>query len=323
MSGRVPRRPLIRSWCRGTGFPSRVYQAAANSIVVYVGLRVNGIDQSMPNPVRAAAVQMTCGPDKNANLATAIRLVEAAAQRGATFVVLPELFQSLGPTSKMFEAAEEIPGETSRAMSDLAARWKLTLVAGSIAERDALSANMAEKSPRRVYNTSLLFGPDGQELARYRKQHLFDVDLPGRVSVQESAWCGAGTYECVSETPVGRVGQSICYDLRFPELFRRLADSQVEIIALPAAFALATGRDHWEILLRARAIENQAFIVAANQTGRVTPQLETYGHSLIIDPWGHVLASAGDGEEVIVADLDFGRMREIRGQLPALAHRRR
>jgi len=277
----------------------------------------------MPTTVRAAAVQMTCGPDKNANLATAIRLVETAAERGASFVVLPELFQSLGPASRMWEVAEEIPGPTSLAMSTLAARLQLTVVAGSIAERDAATEKSAQKTERRVYNTSLMFGPDGKELVRYRKQHLFDVDLPGRVSVQESAWCGAGTYESVSETPAGRVGLAICYDLRFPELFRRLADSQVEIIALPAAFALVTGRDHWEILLRARAIENQAFVVAANQTGRVTPQLETYGHSLIIDPWGTVLASAGDGEDLVVAELDFARMQEIRGQLPALMHRRR
>lgn len=277
----------------------------------------------MPTTVRAAAVQMTCGPDKNANLATAVRLVESAAQRGASLVVLPELFQSLGPAARMWELAEEIPGDTSRAMSALALRLKVTLVAGSIAERDVSAANAVAEASRRVFNTSLMFGPDGRERVRYRKQHLFDVDLPGRVSVQESAWCGAGTFDSVCETPAGRVGQAICYDLRFPELFRRLANSRVEIIALPAAFARATGRDHWEILLRARAIENQAFVVAANQCGRVTPQLDTYGHSMIVDPWGNVLAAAGDDEDVIVAELDFESMREIRGQLPALEHRRR
>ncbi|MBL9124413.1 MAG: carbon-nitrogen hydrolase family protein [Planctomycetaceae bacterium] len=277
----------------------------------------------MSKLVRAAAVQMTCGPDPAANRATACRLVEEAARRGAQLVVLPELFQSLGPPARMAELAEEIPGPTSRAMGELAARLALTLVAGSIAEREprTATANSADAPP--VYNTSLLFGPDGRELARYRKQHRFDVDLPGRVSVLESAWCGAGTFDSVSATAVGRVGLAICYDLRFPELFRRLADEQLEILALPAAFAAATGRDHWEVLLRARAIENQAFIVAANQTGRVTPQLETYGHSLIVDPWGTILAEAGASEEVIVADLDFARLREIRSQLPALTHRRR
>jgi len=284
---------------------------------------VNRVVLLMSKLVRAAAVQMTCGPDPAANLATASRLVEEAARRGAQLVVLPELFQSLGPPARMAELAEEIPGPTSRAMAQLAARLGLTLVAGSIAERDAQAAAATSAEAAPVFNTSLLLGPDGREIARYRKQHRFDVDLPGRVSVLESAWCGAGTFDSVSATSVGRVGLAICYDLRFPELFRRLADEQLEILALPAAFAAATGRDHWEILLRARAIENQAFIVAANQTGRVTPQLETYGHSLIVDPWGTILAEAGAGEEVIVADLDFARLREIRSQLPALTHRRR
>ena len=132
-----------------------------------------------------------------------------------------------------------------------------------------------------------------------------------------------GTYECVTETPTGRIGQAICYDLRFPELFRRLVAARAEIIAIPSAFAMATGRDHWEILLRARAIENQAFVIAANQYGRVAQNIETYGHSMIVDPWGTVLATAADGEKVIVAELDYEKLRSIRAQLPALAHRRR
>lgn len=277
----------------------------------------------MSTRCRAAAVQMTCGPDWESNLATATRLVEQAAAQGAQLVVLPELFQSLTTADRIGEVAEAIPGPTSRAMSALAARCQLTLVAGSIAERDPLPTQPGDDRPHRVYNTSLLFGPDGRELARYRKRHLFDVDLPGRVSAHESAWCAPGSFECVTATPCGRIGQSICYDLRFPELFRRLADAHTDVIVLPAAFAVATGRDHWEILLRARAIENQAFIVASNQLGRITPQLEAYGHSMIVDPWGTVLAVAEAADSVIVADLDFERLREIRQQLPSLANRLR
>lgn len=274
----------------------------------------------MTKKCRAAAVQMTCGPDKDANLATAARLVEQAASQGAQLVVLPELFQSLAPAAQIPRLAEEIPGPSSRAMADLARRLKIVLVAGSIAERDPAGGRPDEGA--RVYNTSLLFDAQGGERARYRKRHLFEVDLPGRVTIRESLWCGSGSYECVTETSVGRIGQAICYDVRFPELFRRLADANAEILAIPSAFARTTGRDHWEVLLRARAIENQAFVVAANQTGAPTPQLETYGHSMIVDPWGTVLAQCDDGEAVIVADLDFEKLRTIREQLPALKHRR-
>ncbi len=279
----------------------------------------------MTTRCRAAAVQMTCGPDKEANLATATRLVEQAARQGAQLVVLPELFQSLAPAERMVEVAEPIPGRTSRVMSELAARLKLTLVAGSMAERES-GEDCDKASPSgkpRVFNSSLLFDSAGVERARYRKQHLFNVDLPGRVTIRESDWSGAGAYDCVSDTACGRIGQAICYDLRFPELFRRLAADGVEVVALPSAFAVATGRDHWEILIRARAIENQTFVIAANQTGRATPNFETFGHSMIVDPWGTVLAMVEEGEGVIVADLDFERLRTIRAQLPALAHRRR
>lgn len=279
----------------------------------------------MTTRCRAAAVQMTCGPDKQANLAAAGRLVEQAARQGAQLVVLPELFQSFALPQQIGALAEPIPGPTSMAMARLAARYKLTLVAGSLAERDRHVPHEGSGGRRQanLFNTSLLFGADGVELARYRKQHLFDVDLPGGVAVRESDWCGLGTCDCVSQTPCGRLGQAICYDLRFPELFRRLAAAQSEIIAVPSAFAAATGRDHWEILLRARAIENQAFVVAANQCGLLAANFESYGHSMIVDPWGTVLACAGEGEGIVIAELDFERLRAIRAQLPALAHRRR
>lgn len=260
-----------------------------------------------------AALQMTAGDDKSRNLATAARLVEEAARRGAVFAALPELFNCLGEPETIVAQAESIPGPTSQAMSNLAAQFKITLLAGSIAERAAKDE---------VYNASLLFGPDGRQLACYRKIHLFDIDLPGRITFAESEFLGRGSRLLVTETPVGRLGQATCYDLRFPELFRGLVDRGAELFVVPAAFTLPTGRDHWEVLLRARAIENQVYVIAPNQFGRHTAKLTTFGRSVIVDPWGTVLATAPDGEGVITAVVQRERQAEIRATLPALTHRR-
>jgi predicted amidohydrolase len=191
------------------------------------------------------------------------------------------------------------------------------LLAGSIAERAPLGAATA------IYNTSLLFDPDGRLLARYRKMHRFDVDLPGQVVARESDWFAAGANIATATTPLGALGTAICYDLRFPELFRRMASAGVQVILLPSAFTLHTGRDHWQVLLRARAIENQAYVVAPNQCGRHSPQLVSYGHSAIVDPWGRVLASGPEsGEAIVAAEIDLAYLSTVRSQLPALAHRR-
>ena len=263
----------------------------------------------------AAAVQMQAGVDKAANLATATRLVEEAAAAGAELVVLPEFFSCLGPWEDVLAAAEPVPGPTSEAMAALAARLGITLVAGSICEQSP--------TPGKGFNTSLMFDPTGKQIALYRKMHLFDVDVPEMVSVQESQWIVPGEEIVATQTPLGVIGQATCYDLRFPELFRALADRRTEIVAFPSAFTAPTGKAHWHVLLRARAIENQAFIVAANQIGQHTPNLATYGHSLIVDPWGEVLADVGEAEEgVAVATLDRERLEQIRRQLPALANRR-
>ncbi len=262
---------------------------------------------------RAAAVQMHAGADLAANLARATRLVEEAAAGGARLVVLPEYFNRLTHLAEMVAAAEPIPGPTTRAMSALAARLKVTLLAGTICEQTA--------EPGRAYNTSVLFGPDGAELARYRKMHLFDVELP-EVTFAESSLIAPGSEVAVTPTPLGTLGQATCYDLRFPELFRRLAAQGMDVLLFASAFAASTGRAHWEILLRARAVENQAFVVAANQYGQHTPNLATYGHTLIVDPWGEILAQADEGDAVVLAPLDFARLAEIRRHLPALAHRR-
>ena len=236
----------------------------------------------------SAAIQLTASSDKSRNLDVAQRLVEEAAARGASLVALPELFNCLGEPEDIVAEAEEIPGPTSVRMSELAARLEVTLLAGSLAE--------SRPGHQRVSNTSLLFGPDGRQLACYRKLHLFDIDLPGRVSFCESSFVEPGEEIIVTETPLGRLGQATCYDLRFPELFRGLVDRGAEIIVVPSAFTQATGRDHWEVLLRARAIENQVFIVAANQFGNHAPGITTYGRSVIIDPWGTIVADCGAGE---------------------------
>ena len=268
----------------------------------------------MSDPVMVAAVQMTSTEDKSRNLATATRLTEQAVQQGAQLVSLPELFNCLGTPDTIRDGAEPIPGPTSNRLGQLAAEHKIHLLAGSIAER-------VEESEK-IFNTSLLFGPDGNPLAAYRKIHLFDIDLPGKITFKESGFMAFGNRLEVTASPIGRIGQATCYDLRFPELFRLLVDRGAELMIVPSAFSLPTGRDHWQVLLRARAIENQVFIIAPNQYGAHTPSLSPYGHSLIVDPWGTVLAMAADGEGVITASVDYQRQREIRKNLPALRHRR-
>lgn len=264
---------------------------------------------------RLAVVQMHSTEEKEDNLRRAQNSLEDAVQRGAKVVAFPELFSCLGSARAMSEAAEDIPGPTTERLAMWAKEHHVTLLAGSIPERSS-------DAPR-FYNTSILFSPSGDVLARYRKLHLFDVDIPGQVTIKESDAMLAGDEVVTADTPIGKVGLSICYDLRFPELYRRMVtDRDVRLIFVPSAFSLPTGRDHWSPLLRARAIENQVYVAAPNQCGRHTRQLTTYGRSKIIDPWGVELATASDVAQVIVADLDFGRLEEIRQRLPALSHRR-
>ena len=263
----------------------------------------------------AAAVQICSGESKQDNLAAATRQVEKAAQSGARLIALPELFNCLGRTEVMLHEAEEIPGPTSEAMSSLARRHGIILVAGSICER--------ETGAGKVFNTCLLFDAAGELLVRYRKMHLFDIDLPGQVSYQESSWLSPGDEVVVATTELGRLGLSICYDLRFPELYRAHVEAGAEVVMVPSAFTLATGRDHWQVLLRSRAIENQVFVIAPNQYGQPTPQFTAYGRSTIIDPWGTPLAVAPDAEGMILARIDPDQQRRIRQRLPALEHRTR
>ena len=254
---------------------------------------------------------MTTGDDPARNVATAGRLVAEAAATGARLVVLPEKWPFIhGPRSR--EGAESLDGPSLTAAREWARELGVAVLAGSIIEG---------RDDGLAHNTSVLIGPDGAPAATYRKLHMFDVDVGG-VAYRESAATAPGDAIVVGEVLGHRIGMSVCYDVRFPELYRRLALAGADVIVVPAAFTSTTGRDHWEPLLRARAIENQAFVIAAGQYGTHADGTVSHGRSMIIDPWGLVLAQAADGEGVAVADLDFVRLAEIRERLPALRHRR-
>lgn len=263
--------------------------------------------------IRVAAIQLTSTPDKVENLATAGELVSDAAERGAQLVVLPELFNCLGRREHLLEGAEQLDGPTVRWASHLASSHNLWLVAGSIPEW---------RSSGRLSNTSLLLSPAGEVVATYRKVHLFDNDIPG-AELRESDTFVAGDRLVTSDSPPVQIGMAICFDLRFPEQFRAMALAGSRVIVVPSAFTWKTGPPHWEILLRARAIENQVFIIAADQVGTSTEGLHWHGHSMIVDPWGLILAEVEDPSPgVAIADLDLGRIEEVRRQLPTIANLR-
>jgi predicted amidohydrolase len=264
--------------------------------------------------VRVAAVQLNSTADPSANLARADRLTRAAAADGAKLIVLPEKWTAIGSDEQQRDAAETLEGPAITWARAIARELEVDLVAGSILERVPGHEKLA--------NTSVHVDPQGEVRASYRKLHMFDVEVAGR-SYRESDIEEPGEEIVTSETADGvQLGLSICYDLRFPELYRILAVRGARIIAVPAAFTLATTRDHWETLLRARAIENQAFIVAANQVGAHPAGHRSGGRSMIVDPWGLVLAQAPDREGHVLAELDLERQLEIRAQLPSLANRR-
>ena len=269
----------------------------------------------------AAALQLQTGPDRAHNEARALALVDQAADRGAKLVALPEMWEHIGPAKDKAEFAGPLEGAQLAPLRALATKRGLWILAGSIAER----------SPDgRFFNTSALLAPDGRIAGSYRKLHLFDVDIPDGARYRESEQVAEGDSvpTVVPLTGLGlKLGFSVCYDLRFPELYRRLADQGADLIAVPAAFTAYTGRAHWEVLLRARAIEDQAYVIAPAQAGQIGPPEErrmAFGHACVIDPWGEVLASAGAiGEAIALGEIRPERLLQVRRDLPALSHRRR
>jgi deaminated glutathione amidase len=265
--------------------------------------------------VRVAAVQLNSNGDKARNLAAAERLVRAAAAEGAELVALPEKWNLLAAGEQMAAGAESLDGPSLSAARSWARDLGIHLLAGSIAERGD------DETSEKAFNTSVLIGPEGDDLATYRKIHMFDVEAGG-VAYRESEYEQPGE-EIVSASVADlELGLTVCYDLRFPELCRILAVRGARLIAVPSAFTAATGRDHWRVLLRARAIENQVFVIAPNQVGEAAPHYSSYGHSAIVDPWGIELAVAPDEECFIAAELDLAAQERTREELPSLANRR-
>ena len=264
--------------------------------------------------VNVSAIQLCSNANKQENLDEAERLIRKAAGAGAELVVLPELFNCLADFPTILANAESIPGTTSDRMSRLADELGIHLCAGSICE--------ASDVPGRGYNTALLFDDSGSLIQTYRKIHLFQIDRPEQPRLCEPDFMLPGDKLATAETRLGKVGLATCYDLRFPELFRALVDDNVEIILFPSAFTFATGQAHWHTLVRARAIENQCFFIAANQVGNHSDALRSYGHSLIVDPWGSELAHAdGEGACAINGQLDRTFLQKVRAEIPALNNR--
>jgi deaminated glutathione amidase len=262
----------------------------------------------------AAAVQMTSSPNLEQNLAQAEELIDLAVRRGAELVSLPENFAFLGQEGAKIAQASQIAISTEKFLKTAAQKFQITLLGGGFP---------TPAGENQVYNTALLIGPDGQELSRYQKVHLFDVDLPDGNTYLESKTVKAGDElpEVYKSAELGNLGLSVCYDVRFPELYRHLSKQGAEVLFVPAAFTAYTGKDHWQVLLQARAIENTCYVLAPAQTGNHYAMRYTHGHAMIVDPWGVVLADAGDAPGVAVAEISPSRLAQVRRQMPSLQHR--
>ncbi len=265
---------------------------------------------------RVGVVQLNTNADVERNLVQVEETVREARELGAELIVVPESFAYLGPDQGNLTIAESLDagGPVLTRCQELARSTKSELVLGGFWERG--------ETPARVRNACVHLAADGSIKGVYRKIHLFDVDLPGGPRLMESDTVEAGTECVVTDAPFGRLGLSVCYDLRFPELYRALVDDGAVALAVPAAFTLTTGKDHWHVLLRARAIEAQSYVLAAAQTGHHFGPRRSYGHAMIIDPWGTILAQCGEGVGVAVATIDPERVTSIRASLPSLAHRK-
>ena len=265
--------------------------------------------------LRTAVIQVNSRDNPAENLASVEHFLERAAAMGAQFVGLPEFWTYLGPYSGFEEAAQTIPGPTIERLQEKARKHKMIVHAGSMVER-------SPDTPGKFHNTSVLINRDGEIVAQYRKIHLFDVDLANGEKHYESERIVPGDQVVTAEIDGITFGLTVCYDLRFPELYRSLALRGAQILLVPAAFTLHTGRDHWEVLLRARAIENLCYVVAPAQVGKYPPNRQCFGRSMIIDPWGLVLAQAQDVPMVSMAEIDLAQIEHARAQIPSLGHRR-
>ena len=265
------------------------------------------------NSINVAVCQLNVVEEKETNIQKARAMIHLAAEQGARLVVLPEMFNCPYRAEAFPGYAETYPtGDTFSMLSSAARQEGIYLVGGSVPEREG----------ERVYNASFIFGPDGSLLGRHRKIHLFDVDLSGGIRVKESSTLGAGEKITLVSTEFGPLGVAICYDIRFPELIRLMAFQGAKVIVVPAAFNMTTGPAHWDLVFRARAVDNQSFVVAASPARDASAGYVAYGHSMMVDPWGVVVARAGAGEEVLTAALDLAGIDRIRAELPLLAHRR-
>lgn len=262
--------------------------------------------------MKIGIAQMNSQDNKSRNLRQAEELIDCLAGRGAEFVLLPECFNFLGPENDMAQSSESMEGESQARIRGKAREHKIHLHSGSFLE--------SEKG--RVYNTSVVYDPDGNIIAKYRKIFLFDVETPGGFIYKESSVITPGGDAVTFKAGGITFGMSICYDLRFPELYRRLMKSHVQVFLVPAAFTLQTGRDHWELLLRARAVENLSWVVSSAQWGPHPPNFTCYGRSMVVNPWGLVVAQAPDGVSCLIAEIDLEQVRQTRTAFPALRHTR-
>jgi deaminated glutathione amidase len=263
----------------------------------------------------AAAIQMTSVPDLEKNLAQAEELIELAVRQGAELVSLPENFSFMGEEKDKLAQSDAIAQKTETFLKKMAQRFQVTILGGGFP--------VPVDATGKVYNTALLLNPNGEELARYHKVHLFDVNVPDGNTYRESSTVMAGTQlpSVYFSEKLGNIGLSVCYDVRFPELYRHLSDKGADILFVPAAFTAFTGKDHWQVLLQARAIENTCYVIAPAQTGTNYARRQTHGHAMIIDPWGMILADAGEQPGVAIAEINPSRLEQVRRQMPSLQHR--
>lgn len=264
----------------------------------------------------AAAIQMTSKPDLQKNLAEAEELIDLAVRQGAELIGLPENFAFMGRDEERVAQAGEIAVQTEKFLKTMAQRFQVTLLGGGFPV-------WVEGKTGKAYNTALLVDPNGTEVARYRKVHLFDVDVPDGNTYRESSTVMAGEIlpPVYDSEKLGKIGISICYDIRFPEVYRHLSRQGADVLFIPAAFTAYTGKDHWKVLLQARAIENTCYIIAPAQTGNHYERRYTHGHAAIVDPWGIILADAGEEPGVAIAEIEPLRLKQVRQQMPSLQHR--